>query len=432
MSLSSFPERAAKQAVAATDPLARADPPEEEAAAEERLGTGQPVSGGLPALQVSHRTRRYVARTIACAVLVVAAVPVVSWLNYRSAHVVSRNAMVRGHLTQIGTRLSGVLASIEAAEGARVAAGQVLGRLEDRHIRSQAEEAQAEIAGLEQEVEVEQLAITHQERLLKSKSREVAANLAAARAEVTAAQSRADDALRFYQARVALLERSMVSREEVRNADTKSTTAQAQLNVARANSAAVQSAEETARIESDGLLVRRQRIHVLQTNVQRAKAKLARANADLEATVMRAPESGAVMRWLVKPGGSIDVGQPVVSMAIGEDHWIEAWIDEDDIAQVNVGGHAIVTLASFPKREFTGVVETIGLTTDFEMPPPDIPQPRSTRMRGAPVVGILVRLQHAPKQLRPGLSAVVRSATPRSKHREHGDNYSLSAGQRRG
>jgi multidrug resistance efflux pump len=353
------------------------------------------------------RRWRYFGWTAASALLGLMALTVGLWAHYQSQHVVSRNAMVRGHLTQIGTRLSGVLASVDVAEGASVARGHVLGRLDDRHLRSEAQEAQAEIDGLQREVEVERLAIEQQQRVLQSKSREASANLAAARAEIAAAQSRVRDADEFHQARVALFERSMVSREEVRKADTKLAEAQAQLNVARANTAAVQSADDTARLESQGIWVRQQRIDVLKANVARARARLDRANADLEGTLIRAPQDGAVMRWLIKPGGSIDVGQPVVSMSIGKDHWVEAWIDEDDIGRVNVGSEAIVTLPSHPNREFPGVVETIGLTTDFEMPPPDMPQPRSLRMRGAPVVGVLVRLREAPKVMLPGLSAVV-------------------------
>ena len=38
--------------------------------------------------------------------------------------------------------------------------------------------------------------------------------------------------------------------------------------------------------------------------------------------------------------------------------------------------------------EFTGVVETIGLATDLEIPDSEVPQPRYARMSAAPVVGV--------------------------------------------
>jgi hypothetical protein len=65
-----------------------------------------------------------------------------------------------------------------------------------------------------------------------------------------------------------------------------------------------------------------------------------------------------------------------------------------------------VTLSSHPGREFSGVVEVIGVITDFEQAPTDVPQPRFMRMRGAPMVGVVVRLQDAPEMLMPGMTAV--------------------------
>ena len=66
-----------------------------------------------------------------------------------------------------------------------------------------------------------------------------------------------------------------------------------------------------------------------------------------------------------------------------------------------------MTFHSLPGREFTGVVDNIGITTDLEVPAADVPKPRSSRMRSAPVVGLRIRLEEPPPELVPGLSAVV-------------------------
>lgn len=328
----------------------------------------------------------------------------------------SRNAMVRGHLAELGTRLSGVLASIEVVEGERVVKGQVLARLEDRHIRSKAKEVRAEIEGLEQELEVEQLAIIHKQRSLDNKLLEAVANQKAAGAEVIAAKTRADNARQSHEMRKSLLDSNAISREVVRDAGTKRRTEQAMVNVAIANHTAARSVEAAVRLESEGLSIRKQRIGVIKANVLRAKARLERVNADLDSSLIRAPNDGAVVRWLVYLGGSVKVGIPLVSMWLGKDVWIEAWIDEDEIAKVKTGNAATVTLQSFPGREFSAVIDKIGLTTDFQMPASDdiIPQPRFKRLRGAPVVGVLVRLLNPPEELLPGLSAIVAIHNPKS------------------
>jgi hypothetical protein len=74
---------------------------------------------------------------------------------------------------------------------------------------------------------------------------------------------------------------------------------------------------------------------------------------------------------------------------------------------VRAGDTATVSLRSLPDRELTGVVDKVGLATDFEMPASEVPQPRAERMSASPVVGIRVRLLDPPADLVPGLSAVV-------------------------
>ena len=362
----------------------------------------------VAARELSLRARRHYGILIACAVLVLLAAPVAAWLHYQSGYVMSRNAIVKGQLAQIGTRIQGVLIKLEVDDGERVRAGQVLARLDDRHIHAEVQAARADVAGLEKELEIELSAIDHEQRVLQNSAHEATANLDAAAAEVEAAKSRAEDAQAYYQARQNLFASGgAISGELVREAQAKARTARALVKSANAEYEAAQSAAQRAQLDSEGLALRKQRIAVLEATLSRARARLAVAQADLEGTLIRAPADGAVVRRILQPGGSVDVGTPVMSLWLGDDVWIEAWLDEDDVPFVEMGSPARVTLQSFPGREFAGVVEKIGLTTDFEMPQSDVPQPRFARMRGAPVVGVGIRLKDPPAQLLPGLSAVV-------------------------
>jgi multidrug resistance efflux pump len=358
--------------------------------------------------------RRHIAWMIACGVFVLVATPIGLWVYYQSDYVMSRNAMVRGQLAEIGARLQGVVTSIEAKEGEHVSAGQILVRLENRHIRADAEQAQAELEGLKRELEVERTAIIHEEQRLQNQLREATAKLNSAAADLEAAETRAEDARAAHETRRSLLAAGFVSREAVRDAEAKSITANALVKGARAEREAARAAAKRAQIDAAGLAIRRQRIGVLEAGVMRAQARLAASQANLEATLIRAPADGAVVRRIVQPGGSVEVGSPILSFLIGKDVWVEAWLDEDDIGEVKIGSAARVTLQSFPGREFHGTVDKIGLTTDYEMPASEVPQPRSVRMRGAPVVGVGIRLENPPRELLPGLSAVVAIRRPQS------------------
>jgi multidrug resistance efflux pump len=198
-----------------------------------------------------------------------------------------------------------------------------------------------------------------------------------------------------------------VPAERARAAETELRTAEALAAEARAKASAASASEDLARVDSEGLGVREKRVSVLESEIATLQAKVAIAEANLEGTIIRAPDSGAVVRRIVQPGGSIGVGQPIISLWVGGDIWVEAWVDEADLADVSVGSVATVTFASYPDREFSGVVESLGVSTDSELPDTAVPQPRSERMRDAPLISVRIRLDDPATDLFPGLSAVV-------------------------
>jgi multidrug resistance efflux pump len=340
-------------------------------------------------------------------VLLGAVTAVVYWVSNQSQHVQSRNAVVRGQLTEVGTRLSGVLTSAEVREGEQVRTGQVLARLDDRHLLTDEAEAVARIEVLKRELDLERALIGQERARLDRQQQESAARADAADAEVDAARIRAEDTRQSHRALASLLSNGAIAAEEVREAEARYRAAEAQLEAARANGAAVRTAAKHARQVALSSEVRDQKLALLQSHVVAAEAQLARVRADLEGAVVRAPADGTISRWLIKPGGSVEVGKPVLSMSLGRDVWVEAWVDEEDIHRVQLGQAVLVTLPAFAGQELVGKVEAIGITTDFEEPVDSVPQPRSVRMRSAPMVSVRVRLDDPPATLRPGLSAAV-------------------------
>lgn len=360
--------------------------------------------------------RRVVAAVLLGVAVLAVLVPLALWVHYRLGHVVSDNALVKGAITQVGTQLAGVVTSVEVDVGEHVQAGQVLARYEDRQLRADAEGAVSRLEKASRELEVERLAIEQERRLLVGRVTEAAARAAAATAQVEAAKSQADGASERLASRKSLAQLGLISQEELRNAWAEHRTALALRASAQAEQRAAEAVQRLAEVESDGLAVRTQRVVVLEAEVATFRAELARAEADLRAAVIRAPADGWVVRRIVEPGASVVVGAPVVALWIGQELWVEAWIPEEDLAQVAVGSPVSVTVTSYPDREFAGVVEAIGVSTDYELPETAVPQPRNTRIQATPVVGVRVRLDEA-AGLFPGLSAVVgiRKTDPRRK-----------------
>ncbi len=353
------------------------------------------------------RWRRIASRSLLVAGLVAVLLPLALWIHYRSTHVISRDAVVRSHIADVGARVDGVVASVEVDAGDQVSAGQVVARIEDSNFRAKARQAGSQLERAIQKLEVERLAIENERQRLSGSFREVSAGLSAARAGVQAAESRAEEAQRQVELQKSLVAQGLVPAERLRTSENELRTARALAAAARAEASAAVAGEDLARVASQGLTVREKRIAVLQSEIAALRADVSAAEANLEGTIIRAPDNGAVVRRIVQPGGSTTVGQPIISLRIGEDIWVEAWLDEDDLADVAIGSQAIVTFTSYPDREFPGVVESLGASTDLELPNSAVPQARGDRMRGTPLISARIRLDEPVEGLFPGLSAVV-------------------------
>ena len=350
--------------------------------------------------------RRTLLAILGGTVALLVVVPIALWAHYRVTHVVSRNALVKGSIANVGAQLDGVVTSVEVETGQRVKAGQILARFEDHQLQATVQRAESRLSKASRELEVERLAIEQERRRLSGRVTEASARADAARAQVEAARSQADDAGAKYELRKTLAKNGMIAQEELRGAESARRTAEALAATATADQAASKAARGLAVVESEGLTVRRRHLEVLEAEVAALRAELSLAQADLRAALIRAPADGWVVRRISEAGSSVVVGQPVVALWIGNDVWVEAWIDEDDLANVAAGNQARVTVKPYPHRVFTGVVETVGVSTDYELPDAAVPQPRNARMRAAPVVCVRVRLDRS-EGLFPGLSAVV-------------------------
>ena len=376
--------------------------PEDEAEARSAAHAGS-GPGTRPA-SVSRRLIRWLIVSTTIAMLGVAL-----WIfsQHRTQNIISRNAFVKMELTEVGARFDGRIAAVEASPGTRVNAGQVIARLDDGHLRAQETEARAHIASLERSLVQETAAIELERQTLSVAQRETKARADATRSEVQAAKIRIAETQEYWRIRNELFKSGMISSEALREANLRKQLAQEQLIGAQGNANAAEAAVRNAELNITGIAIRKQRLGILASEINAAQAKLARVQADLDATVIKAPTDGVIVRWLINKGGSVRVGLPMVQMVIGEESWIEAWIDEDELDHVHVGGPAMVTLSSFPGKQFEGVIERIGVTTDVEEVVTAVPEPRNTRLHAAPIIAVIIKMSNPPKSMLPGLSAIV-------------------------
>lgn len=115
---------------------------------------------------------------------------------------------------------------------------------------------------------------------------------------------------------------------------------------------------QTARLELDSR----------QQSLTQANALLDKATKYLDKTVIRAPIAGIVTALDIKVGETVIsgttniVGSSMMTIANQDDIITEVFVDEADIAGVEVGQEADVYAVAFPDTAMRGVVETIGST----------------------------------------------------------------------
>lgn len=329
------------------------------------------------------------------------------WWYYQSTHVVTRNALVRSHLSELGVRGEGVIAEVLVRAGDRVRKGDLLATLENAHLLAQRAQIEAQLKTLEQRIAVDEAALgiareSARVGLLRAESEH-----RQMQAEADAARIQAEDARAFHAARQALQTGGAVSEEIIRDAAAKAAMSASLAAAADAAATGSLSDLETARLAQQEAELRESELLILKAQLQELLAELQRVDADIQSTRVVAPADGAVVRRLAQPGMAIETGMPLLSLWLTEDTWIEAWIPEEQLADLQPGSAVSVTFPAMPNTEFPGRLDRVGLATDFEMPVDYLPQTREARMRPTPQIGVQIRLDAAPELVRPGMSAVV-------------------------
>ena len=203
---------------------------------------------------------------------------------------------------QVGTQVSGTIASIGADFNQTVKRGQVLVTLDPAIFQTQIDQAKATVIRLQAELERAQ--VQYEDAQLKLK-----------RAEQLAAEE--------------LLPRQDVdtARSTARVAETSVTGARAQLTQAR--------------------------------------AALSQANVNLSHTVIKAPADGIVLNRAVEVGQTVSAGlQAPTLFVIARDLKrleLQARVDESDIGGVTAGAPVSFTVDAYPRRRFTGKVRLVQL-----------------------------------------------------------------------
>ena len=312
----------------------------------------------------SLRRALYVAASLVIGVLLCAVL--FQWTAYRFQNVVTHEATIKGVVTQLGSRLEGQVSAWRVAHNSRVTQGEVIAELENSHLKAVVASAEAALARTRQEREAARLALTHQRARFKEglslaeqqKMRAVQQSTTAAQTlerwqrEATRCRDLNRDRIVSDTEYDAILLSYWTAQGEVFLAKTREQTAQLQINLAQTDLASLE--------------VEEARVRLLEVGIEEAKAVLAVAQADLDATFIRAPGDGVVVARVAEAGASVRVGEPIAILLLNDGLWLEAWIDESQLPYLDVGRKVDVRLVAYPEHKIVGTVDSLGAISDVE------------------------------------------------------------------
>ena len=233
---------------------------------------------------------------------------------------------------EVSSELSGTLVAVEADYNDRVAAGDVLARLDDTKLAAMVANSEA--------------------------------TLVAARARVDQAQASLDEAQSNYEARGQLDRLGTTSRLDFIGYEAAFRSAQAVLEIARAD-------------------------------VTLAEAAVSSVRSDLEKATIRSPITGVVLDRAADPGKIVasSLNAPTL-FTIAEDlaaMELRVDVDEADIGKVGVGNAARFTVDAYPGRDFSATITEVRFA------------PETTE--GVVTYKAILAVDNADLALRPGMTA---------------------------
>lgn len=253
---------------------------------------------------------------------------VLIWYLFADRHTpFTSNARVKAVVTPITPQVSGPIIEVAVANGQVVQAGDVVARIDARPFEIALSQRQAELETATQAVGVS------------------SAEVERAQAQVIRAQTDLDN-IQVQVQRILELERKgivPVARADdarARLSDAKASYDLAQADLDRAQENLGPQGQENPRIRA-------------------ALAGLARAELDIDYTVLRAPAFGGVVDLSISEGVQAVAGKPLMTFVDGRDIWIEAYMTENNIGSISIGDPARIVLDVAPGRVLEGRVESI-------------------------------------------------------------------------
>lgn len=294
-----------------------------------------------PSLSTASRGPSLRPRKTATMVIALLAVAVVAgaglwWLQTR-AFETTDDAFITGRVTSVSSQVAGRVLEVLVADNQRIAAGDLLVRLDPATFQVKRDQA---------------LANLHEsgQKLQEARSQHLAALAAAeqAKADASSAQAQATNASTDLTRYNKLVESGAVSQQAKDNADTLSRTTSSALQAAHKRIAAAEAQAALAGTQ----------IQTAEAVVEKNQAALEQAKLDLAYSEIKVLVGGRVTKKSVEPGDYVQVGQSMMNL-VQDELWVVANFKETQLQGMRPGQPVDITVDAYPGHRFTGHVDSL-------------------------------------------------------------------------
>jgi membrane fusion protein (multidrug efflux system) len=251
-----------------------------------------------------------------------------------SQQVSTDNAYVSADVAQVTPLVTGAVTSVQVVDTQAVKKGEVLVVIDGTDARLAVAEAEAALSQAERRVR----GYFANDDALSAQVAARAAEQTRAGSQTASAQADLERARVDLDRRKALAATGAVSGEELSTAQNAFTTAQANLNAARAAQtlAAANRTAAVGTLNANAVLTRGSGVDN-NPEVAAARARLDQAKVDLQRTVVRAPIDGVVARRQVQLGQRVAPGVPLMTIVPIGQAYVEANFKEVQLRDVRIG-----------------------------------------------------------------------------------------------
>jgi membrane fusion protein (multidrug efflux system) len=332
--------------------MATATQPQSQSSAPRAPTTPAAASTAAPS-----NKRRIVLALVAVVALLGIFWGVKQWL-YSRTHETTDDAQVDGHLVPVLAKVSGYVTAVNVAENDRVRQDSTLVKIDEREYAVKLAQAEADLAAARATAGGRGQEGQAQAAVQNASGQEAAHTATVAGARANAVKAAAD--LRRMR---ELVDKQVVSRQQLDAAQAAADAANAQLIAAQNNVGAA----------GAGVVNAQAGVRLAQARLGAAQAARDNAQLQLSYTRITAPVSGIVSRKQVEVGQLVQAGQPLLTVVSDTGVWVTANFKETQQNDINVGQDVDLEIDAYGSAPVKGKVESLSAATGakFALLPPD-------------------------------------------------------------